>query len=157
MACLRHRETWQERQVVHETAAALGLTTETQGQNEPTATILLSQSCSMLCRPSTTAEGGKSAGVPRGCASQNAGAKVHAITLFYKMQTFVNVQALKDPKERLTLGPPLTPMQLSVACLLLSELASKSVGEAVCVLRGVGGHGFRSGLALRKADPLFSF
>ena len=45
------------------------------------------------------------------------------------MQTFVDVQALKDPKERLTLGPPLTTMQLTVACLLPSELVSETGAE----------------------------
>jgi len=73
----------QERQVVHETAAALGLTTETQGR----ARLL----------------------------------KVANLREFLAAAQ-VKMQALKDPKERLTLGPPLTPMQLSA----LEDMASEA-------------------------------
>ncbi|CAE7458815.1 tmcA [Symbiodinium sp. CCMP2456] len=73
----------QERHIVHETSAALGLTTETQGR----ARLL------------------KVANLREFLAAAQA-----------------KMQALKDPKERLTLGPPLTSMQLTA----LEDMASEA-------------------------------
>ena len=75
----------QERKVVHETSAALGLTTQTQGRHSTNHQSADHWCCFCSAHPasrrsSKIAEGGKSARVPRRCSCQIQGVGVEAPT-----------------------------------------------------------------------------